>query len=496
MDTFGLLLQGFDVALHPMNLFWALVGSVLGTAIGILPGIGPALTIALLLPVTVSVGPVSAFIMFAGVLYGAMYGGSTTSILINTPGEAGSMMTALEGNKMARSGRGAAALATAAVGSFVAGTIATALLTFAAPSIAELAFYFKPADYFALTVLAFTSVAVVMGTSRVRGFISLFIGLALGVIGIDKMTGQPRMTFGASALLDGMELTVVLVSLFAIGEIIYVASRYRHQSDDVLPIKGGVWMTKEEWKRSLMPWLRGTAIGFPMGALPGGGSEIPTMLSYTLEKKLCKKKEEFGTVGAIEGVAGPEAANNAAAAGVLVPLLTLGLPTSATAAILLAAFQNFGLQPGPFLFTSNPELIWGLIASLYIGNVMLLILNLPLVGMWVKLLLIPKPQLYAGILVFAMIGIWGVSGSTFDLACMVVVGLMGYVMRVYDFPIAPILIGLILGPMAENQLRTALAAAQGNPAVLVETPISIVILSISALFLLAPMVLRRLRKAA
>ncbi len=496
MDTFGLLLQGFDVALQPMNLFWALVGSVLGTAIGILPGIGPALTIALLLPVTVSVGPVSAFIMFAGVLYGAMYGGSTTSILINTPGEAGSMMTALEGNKMARSGRGAAALATAAVGSFVAGTIATVLLTFAAPSIAELAFYFKPADYFALTVLAFTSVAVVMGTSRVRGFISLFIGLAFGVIGIDKMTGQPRMTFGVSSLLDGMELTVVLVSLFAIGEIIYVASRYRHQNDDIMPIKGGLWMTKDDWKRSFMPWLRGTAIGFPMGALPGGGSEIPTMLSYTLEKKLCKRKEEFGTVGAIEGVAGPEAANNAAAAGVLVPLLTLGLPTSATAAILLAAFQNFGLQPGPFLFTSNPELIWGLIASLYVGNVMLLILNLPLVGIWVKLLLIPKPQLYAGILVFAMIGIWGVSGSTFDLACMVAVGLMGYVMRVYDFPIAPILIGLILGPMAENQLRTALAAAQGNPAILVETPISIVILTVSALFLLVPVVLRRLRKAA
>jgi len=496
MDTFSLLLQGFDVALQPMNLFWALVGSVLGTAIGILPGIGPALTIALLLPVTVSVGPVSAFIMFAGVLYGAMYGGSTTSILINTPGEAGSMMTALEGNKMARSGRGAAALATAAVGSFVAGTIATLLLTFAAPSIAELAFYFKPADYFALTVLAFTSVAVVMGTSRVRGFISLFIGLAFGVIGIDKMTGQPRMTFGVSSLLDGMELTVVLVSLFAIGEIIYVASRYRHQNDDIMPIKGGLWMTKDDWKRSFMPWLRGTAIGFPMGALPGGGSEIPTMLSYTLEKKLCKRKEEFGTVGAIEGVAGPEAANNAAAAGVLVPLLTLGLPTSATAAILLAAFQNFGLQPGPFLFTSNPELIWGLIASLYVGNVMLLILNLPLVGIWVKLLLIPKPQLYAGILVFAMIGIWGVSGSTFDLACMVAVGLMGYVMRVYDFPIAPILIGLILGPMAENQLRTALAAAQGNPAILVETPISIVILTVSALFLLVPVVLRRLRKAA
>lgn len=495
MDTLGLLLQGFEVALTPTNLFWALVGSTLGTAIGILPGIGPALTIALLLPVTVSVGPVSAFIMFAGVLYGAMYGGSTTSILINTPGEAGSMMTALEGNKMARSGRGAAALATAAIGSFVAGTLATLALTFAAPYIAELAFYFKPADYFALTIMAFTSVAVVMGSSRVRGFISLFIGLGFGVMGIDNMTGQPRMTFGFADLLDGMELTVVLVSLFAVGEIIYVASRYKNQKDDIVSVKGGMWMSKSDWKRSFMPWIRGTAIGFPMGALPGGGSEIPTMLSYTLEKNLTKHKDEFGK-GAIEGVAGPEAANNAAAAGVLVPLLTLGLPTSATAAILLAAFQNFGLQPGPFLFTSNPELIWGLIASLYIGNAMLLVLNLPLIGIWVKLLLIPKPQLYAGILIFAMIGIWGVSGSVFDLACMALVGVMGYVMRVYDFPIPPLLIGLILGPMTENQLRIALAAGQGNPAVLVESPMSMVFLTISFLFLFVPFLIKKLRKVA
>ncbi|MBK1780513.1 tripartite tricarboxylate transporter permease [Advenella sp. WQ 585] len=495
MDTLGLLLQGFEVALTPTNLFWALVGSTLGTAIGILPGIGPALTIALLLPVTVSVGPVSAFIMFAGVLYGAMYGGSTTSILINTPGEAGSMMTALEGNKMARSGRGAAALATAAIGSFVAGTLATLALTFAAPYIAELAFYFKPADYFALTIMAFTSVAVVMGSSRVRGFISLFIGLGFGVMGIDNMTGQPRMTFGFADLLDGMELTVVLVSLFAVGEIIYVASRYKNQKDEVVSVKGGMWMSKSDWKRSFMPWIRGTAIGFPMGALPGGGSEIPTMLSYTLEKNLTKHKDEFGK-GAIEGVAGPEAANNAAAAGVLVPLLTLGLPTSATAAILLAAFQNFGLQPGPFLFTSNPELIWGLIASLYIGNAMLLVLNLPLIGIWVKLLLIPKPQLYAGILIFAMIGIWGVSGSVFDLACMALVGVMGYVMRVYDFPIPPLLIGLILGPMTENQLRIALAAGQGNPAVLVESPMSMVFLTISFLFLFVPFLIKKLRKVA
>lgn len=492
MDTFSLLLEGFSVALQPVNLMWAFVGSMLGTAIGILPGIGPALTIALLLPVTVSVGPVSAFIMFAGVLYGAMYGGSTTAILINTPGEAGAMMTALEGNKMARAGRGAAALATAAIGSFIAGTLATLALTFAAPAVAELAFIFTPADYFALTVMAFTSVAVVMGASRVRGFIALFIGLALGVIGIDGMTGQPRMTFGVADLLDGVELTVVLVSVFAVGEILYVASRYRYQDEEIVPIKGKVFMTKEEWRRSWKPWLRGAIIGFPMGAIPGGGSELPTMLSYSLERNLSAKREEFGH-GAIEGVAGPEAANNAAAAGVLVPLLTLGLPTSATAAILLVAFQNYGLQPGPFLFTSNSELVWGLIASLYVGNVMLLVLNLPLVGLWVRLLYIPKPQLYAGILVFAMIGIWGVSGSVFDLAMMAVLGLVSYTMRVYGFPIAPLLIGLILVPLAENQLRTALAAGQGNLAVLVHSPISIGFFVIAALFLFVPWVLKKVR---
>ncbi|WP_011581836.1 MULTISPECIES: tripartite tricarboxylate transporter permease [Chelativorans] len=495
METFSLLLQGFEVALQPINLFWALVGSVLGTAIGILPGIGPALTIALLLPVTISVAPTSAFIMFAGVLYGAMYGGSTTSILINTPGEAGSMMTALEGNKMARAGRGASALATAAIGSFVAGTIATLALTFAAPAIAEIAFYFRPADYFALTVLAFTSMAVVMGTSRVRGFISLFLGLALGLIGIDQMTGQARLTFGVPGLFDGMELAVVLVSLFAVGEILYVASRYRKNSSEIIPIRGQIWMSREDWKRSWKPWLRGASLGFPIGALPGGGSEIPTMLSYTLERKLTKHPEEFGK-GAIEGVAGPEAANNAAAAGILIPLLTLGLPTSATAAVLLAAFQNYGLQPGPFLFSSNPQLVWGLIASLYVGNAMLLVLNLPLVGIWVRLLSIPAPQLYGGILVFATIGIWGVANSLVDVIAMVIIGVAGYVMRVYDFPIAPVLIGLILGPMAEQQLRTALAAGQGNPIMLVSTPLSVIFLTIAALFLLAPLLLRRLRANA
>jgi len=485
MDAFTGLMHGFSVALQPHNLMWAFVGTFLGTAIGVLPGIGPALTIALLLPVTVYIEPTAAFIMFAGIFYGAMYGGSTTSILLNTPGESGSMMTALEGNKMARQGRGAAALCTAAIGSFVAGTIGTLGITFLAPPIAELAFIFKPQDYFALMLLAFLSVSVVMGTSKVRGFIALLIGLSFGVVGIDKQTGLQRLTFGVPDLMDGVEMTVVLVSLFAVGETLYVASRFGLQKPNLNPLAGGIWMTREDWKRSWKPWLRGTLFGFPIGALPAGGSEIPTFLSYTVERKLTKHPEEFGH-GAIEGVAGPEAANNASAAGVLVPLLTLGLPTSATAAILLAAFQNYGLQPGPLLFINSADLVWGLIASLYVGNLMLLILNLPLAGLWVRLLFIPRPYLYAGILIFSLVGIWGVSTSWVDLAMMFGVGLLGYVMRVYDFPIAPVLIGLILGPMAEVQMRRALAVGQGDPMVFVSTPLSAVLIAMAALILVVP----------
>jgi len=495
MDAFHSLMAGFGVALQPAHLMWAFVGSLLGTAIGVLPGIGPALTIALLLPVTVKVAPTAAFIMFAGVLYGAMYGGSTTSILLNTPGESGSMMTALEGNKMARAGRGAAALATAAIGSFVAGTLATLGLTFLAPAIAELAFVFGPADYFALMLLAFTSVSVVLGTSRVRGFIALFLGLAMGVVGIDGPSGQARLAFGSPDLLDGIDITVVLVSLFAIGEILYVASRYRSAPPAVNPLSGGHWMTREDWRRSWKPWLRGTLLGFPIGALPAGGSEVPTFLSYTLERRLSRHRDEFGH-GAIEGVAGPEAANNSAAAGILVPLLTLGLPTSATAAVLLAAFQSYGLQPGPFLFVNSADLVWGLIASLYVGNLMLLILNLPLVGLWVRLLLIPRPYLYAGILVFAMVGIWGVGTSWMDLLLMFVIGLAGYVMRVYDFPIAPVLIGLILGPSAETQLRRALSIGEGNPMVLLSSPLSIALIVLALAVLFLPGLLRKLRANA
>lgn len=488
MDALHHLLGGFAVALQPVNLFWALVGCALGTAVGVLPGVGPALTIALLLPVTAQLAPASAFIMFAGILYGALYGGSTTSILLNTPGESGSVMTALEGNRMARQGRGAAALATAAIGSFVAGTLGTLALTFVAPAIAELAFVFGPQEYFALMLLSFTSVAVVMGASLLRGFTALFFGLALGTIGIDAQTGQARMVFGALELLDGVSFSIVLVALFAVGEALYMARCASSTAPQPNPLAGGRSMTRQDWARSWKPWLRGSLLGFPIGALPAGGSEIPTFLSYTLERRLCRQPQEFGH-GAIEGVAGPEAANNAAAAGILVPLLTLGLPATATAAVLLAAFQNYGLQPGPMLFSTDPGLVWGLIASLYIGNLFLLVLNLPLVGIWVRLLLLPRPYIYGAVMVFALVAVWGQSTSWVDLAFMCALGLVGYVARVYDFPVAPVLIGLILGPQAEIQLRRALALSQGDWAALAGTPIAATLLLSACAVLLAPALL-------
>ena len=492
MGAFGDLVDGFGVALTPENLLWALLGVFLGTAVGVLPGIGPALTVALLLPVTYSLEPISAFIMFAGIYYGGMYGGSTTSILLNTPGESASIITSLEGNKMARRGRGAAALATAAVGSFVAGTLATLGLTLVAPPMVDLALRFGEPEYVALIVLAFTAITAVLGSSLVRGLVSLFIGLAIGLVGIDTLTGQSRFTFGVPQLQNGIDVVTVAVGLFAVGETLWVASRLRHDPGEIVPVRGSVWMTRDEWRRSWRPWLRGTLLGFPIGALPAGGAEIPTFLSYSLEKRLSKHPEEFGK-GAIEGVAGPEAANNASAAGVLVPLLTLGLPTSATAAILLVAFQRYGLQPGSQLFDRDPELVWGLIASLYIGNLMLLVLNLPLAGLWVRLLAIPRPQLYAGILVFAGLGTYAQQGSTVDLVVLYALGALGFVMRRFAVPVAPAVIAAILGPEAEVHFRRALQISQGDYSTFVERPIAATIFAIAAIGLVAPRLIRLAR---
>ncbi|MBP0494236.1 tripartite tricarboxylate transporter permease [Pararoseomonas indoligenes] len=487
MDTFANLAAGFGNALTPINLAWALLGCFLGTAIGVLPGIGPALTIALLLPVTFKVEATGAFILFCGVFYGAMYGGSTTSILLNTPGESGSIITALEGAKMARNGRAGPALVTAAVGSFVAGTVGTLGISFVGPLVVEVALKLGPAEYFSLMLLCFVTVSAVLGGSALRGLTSLGFGLMLGLVGIDLQTGQPRLTFGVPELLDGVNVVLVAVALFAVGETMYLAWRHTEGGQVVRPI-GSLWMSASDWKRSIGPWLRGSLLGFPFGVLPAGGTEMPTMLSYYAERKLVKPehRHEFGTTGAIEGVAGPEAANNAAAAGILVPMLTLGLPTSATAAIMLSAFQSYGIQPGPMLFTQQAALVWTLIASLYIANIMLVVLNLPLVGLWARILKIPTPQLYAGILVFATIGTYGISNSVIDLVLLYGIGIIAMFMRRFDFPTAPVVIGMILGPMAEQNLRQALTISQGDWTTFLTRPISLFILTLAVLALVGP----------
>jgi putative tricarboxylic transport membrane protein len=485
------LLAGFSVALSPWNLLWGLSGVTLGTLVGVLPGIGPALTVALLLPVTYGLDPTAALIMFAGIYYGAMYGGSTTSILLNTPGESATIVTALDGHQMARNGRAGAALATAAIGSFVAGTLGTLALSLTAPLMVRLALSFGSAEYFALMVLAFVTVTTVLGGSSLAGWVSLLLGLTLGSVGIDSLSGQARLTFGIPYLLDGIDAVIVAIGLFAVGETLWVISR-GPEAEEIIPVRGSLWMTREEWSRSWKPWLRGATIGFPMGALPAGGAELPTLMSYAVEQRLSPRPEEFGH-GAIEGVAGPEAANNASAAGTLVPLLTLGLPTSATAAVLLAAFQQFGLQPGPLLFEHEPALVWGVIASLYVGNAMLLILNLPLVGVWAKLLLIPRPWLYGGILVVATLGAFSVHRSAGDLLLVAIIGLVGFGLRLIGAPVAPVMIGLILGPAAEQHLRRALAISQNDPTVFVTRPLSASLLLASAVILLWAPVRARLR---
>jgi putative tricarboxylic transport membrane protein len=481
------LALGFSNALTLTNLGWALLGCFLGTAIGVLPGIGPALTIALLLPITFQVSATGAFILFCGVFYGAMYGGSTTSILLNTPGESGSIITSLEGSKMARHGRAGPALATAAIGSFVAGTIGTLGLSFLGPVIVEYALLLGPAEYFCLMILCFVTVSAVLGGSALRGLTSLGLGLLLGLVGIDLQTGQPRLTFGIPELLDGINVVLVAVALFAVGETLHLAWRHAEGKATILPV-GRIMMSREDWKRSWKPWLRGAGIGFPFGVMPAGGTEMPTMLSYYAERKLVRPehRDQFGTTGAIEGVAGPEAANNAAAAGILVPMLTLGLPTSATAALMLAAFQSYGIQPGPLLFENQAALVWTLIASLYVANVMLVVLNLPLVGLWAKILKIPTPQLYAGILVFATIGTYGISNSVVDLILLYAIGIVAMFMRRFDFPVAPVVIGMILGPMAEQAMRQALTISQGDWSTFVTRPISAVLLAIALLALVLP----------
>jgi putative tricarboxylic transport membrane protein len=489
MDTFSLLLDGLLVAIQPMNLAFALVGVMLGTAVGVMPGIGPALTVALLLPVSLSFGATGSLIMFAGIYYGGMYGGAISSILLNTPGETASIMTALEGNRMAKDGRGGKALGAAALGSFTGGTLATLGIAVVAPFMVQVALSFGPAEYFALMILAFLTVSAAFGGSAIRGLTALFLGLAVGLVGTDSLTGQVRLAFGVAEMRDTISIAIIAVGLFAIGEALFLASQDIDHSEKAEPVRGSVWLSRHDLARCIRPYLRGSGLGFLFGPLPTGGAEIPTFLSYSMERRLARgeARVEFDTgKGAIEGVAGPESANNASAAGTLIPLLTLGLPTSATAAMMLAGFQQYGLQPGPLLFTNNADVVWGLVASLFIANFMLLVLNMPFVGVWVRLLAIPRPWLYAGILTFATLGVVGAQGSVFALVLLLGFGLVGFVMRRFGYPLAPALVGAILGPLAEEQLRRGLMINRGDWSFLVTSNIALTIYAIAIVAVAGP----------
>ncbi|MFG1998592.1 tripartite tricarboxylate transporter permease [Spirillospora sp. NPDC048911] len=489
MDSFSHLLDGFGTALTPTHLLFAAIGVILGTAIGVLPGIGPAMAVALLLPVTYGLDSTAAFIMFAGIYYGGMFGGSTTSILLNTPGESAAVVTAIEGNPMAKSGRGSQALAAAAIGHFVGGMIGTTALVLLAPAVASVAVDIGAPDYFAIMMLAFIAVTSVLGASRIRGFASLLIGLTVGLIGLDQVTGQSRLTFGMLHLADGIDVVIVAVGLFAVGEALWVAAHLRHKAEGPIPV-GRPWLSRADLKRTWKPWLRGPVIGFPFGAVPAGGAEIPTFLSYVTERRLSKHKDEWGK-GAIEGVAGPESTASASAAGTLVSMLTLGLPTTAVAAVMLAAFQQYGIQPGPLLFERETDLVWGLIASLFVGTVLLLVINLPMAPVWAKLLRLPRPYLYGGILFFASVGAYAVGGDTIDLIVLFMIGVVGLAMRRFGLPILPAIIGAILGPGAELQMRRALQLSDGSLTGLVNSPLSVIVYAIIVLLLAWPL-LRRL----
>jgi len=491
MGALELLWGGLAEAFTPTNLLYATLGVVVGTFIGVLPGIGPAMAVALLLPLTYGLEPTQALIVFAGIYYGAMYGGSTTSILLNTPGESSSVMTAIEGNKMAKTGRAAQALATAAIGSFIAGTIGTLLVVLCAPLLADQAVKIGAPSYFAIMLLSLVLVTSVLGASKLRGFIALAIGLTIGLVGLDLSTGQARLIFGQLQLADGIDVVVVAVGVFALGEALWVAAHLRRRPLQITPV-GRPFLGREDWRRSWGPWLRGTALGFPFGAVPAGGAETPTFLSYLLERRLSRRHHEFGK-GAIEGVAGPEAANNASAAGTFVPLLALGLPVTATASIILAAMQSYGIQPGPELLGEQGDLVWTLLASLLIGNALLLVINLPLAPLWARLLRIPRPQLYAGILFFAALGAYAVNQQGFDLLLLVLFGLVGFAIRRFGLPVLPLILGVILGPLLETKMREALDLSGGAVSGLFNEALAVVVYLIVLGVLLAPSAARMVR---
>ena len=482
MDLLSHLGLGFQVALAGTNLLYALIGCLLGTLIGVLPGIGPVATIAMLLPITYALQPVSALIMLAGIYYGAQYGGSTTSILVNLPGEASSAVTCLDGYQMARNGRAGAALAIAAVGSFFAGCVGTLLLAGFALPMTELALKFGPAEYFSLMVLGMIGAVVLAHGSRLKAIAMIILGLLLGIVGTDVNSGMARFSFGIPELTDGIGTAVIAMALFGIAEILV---NLEHKTDrDLLTQKlSSLMPNREEMRRSIPAVIRGTTIGSLLGVLPGGGALLASFAAYGLEKKVSKRPQEFGK-GAVEGVAGPESANNAAAQTSFIPLLTLGIPPNAVMALMVGAMTIHNIQPGPQVMTSNPALFWGLIASMWIGNLMLVVLNLPLIGMWVKLLTVPYRLLYPAILLFCCIGVYSLSNSTFDVYQIAVLGILGYVFIKLECEPAPLILGFVLGPLLEENLRRAMLLSRGDPTVFFTRPLSLVMLLLAALLLL------------
>jgi putative tricarboxylic transport membrane protein len=494
MDTLQHIFNGFAVCLTPINLWYTFLGVFMGTIIGVLPGIGPAAGIALLIPVTYGMDPTSALIMMCGIFYGAKYGGSTTAILIKTPGEAASVMTSIDGYEMAKKGRAGAALAVSAIGSFIAGTVGVVALTLFALPLADVALKFGPAEYFTLMFFALTAVSSLAGKSPAKGMLSTILGLMIATIGIDLQSGQPRYAMGIPEFQDGVGFLVVVVGLFAMAEVFRAMEElFKGTAAPMIRISGKLWLTKEEWRRSVKPIVRGGIIGFIIGVLPGAGGTIASILSYTAEKRLSRRPEEFGK-GAIEGVAAPEAANNSDTAGAMVPLLTLGIPGGGATAVLLAAFIMYGIQPGPLLFEKRPDLVWGLIDSMYIGNIMALILNLPLIGLFVRLLYIPSGILYPLILAISVIGTYAINGSMMDLYLILIFGVIGYIFEKVDIPVAPLVLSLVLGGMMEQSFRQAMTIAGANPIIFVSSSITVTLVILSIASTALPFILPKLRE--
>lgn len=469
MDVFGSLLHGFAIALQPSNLMFALIGSLIGTAVGVLPGVGPIAGIALLLPLTFKLDATGAIIMLSAIYYGAMYGGTITAVLMNVPGEGASAVTCLDGYRMAQQGRAGAALAIAAIGSFIGGTIATLVLVFAAPPLAAVALKFGPPEFFGLMVLGLALLVTFSGENVLLSLLSAALGLALSIPGTDFVEGTPRLTFGIRELYDGIGFIPVIMGLYGIGEVLAGFERRATKIEETAI--SSKMLSRDDIKASVLPILRGTALGTFLGLIPGIGTILPTVASYAMEKKLSRHPERFGR-GAIEGVAGPETTNNAYANGALIPLFTLGVPSSPTIAVLLGAFMMNGLTPGPFLFRDKPDFVWGVIASLYVGNLILLILNLPLVGLWVKLLKVPQSILFPLILAFTIVGSFITSNSVFDIGVLLVFGVIGYVFIKIGIPVAPMAFTLILGPLTENSLRQAMAMSGGDVSILARSWVS------------------------